>query len=185
MVFGPLANSRFARRKSSARATVHLRHHRHGHHHPRLGALVVALPLRHSAARRARDGVGDATAHAHQRQREPRRRRQHLHGPDGSAAGHQAVPRRMTRSELMALMTGGMATIAGGVLAAYVVACQAFQRRAPAHRLGHERARRAADREGDVAGERSRAKPPPARPPKFRAKPSTASTRSVAARAMA
>ena len=27
---------------------------------------------------------------------------------------------KMTRSELMALMTGGMATVAGGVLAAYV-----------------------------------------------------------------
>ena len=43
-----------------------------------------------------------------------------LRRPDRGAAGHQAVHRDMTMSELNAVMIGGFATMAGGVLAAYV-----------------------------------------------------------------
>jgi concentrative nucleoside transporter, CNT family len=47
---------------------------------------------------------------------------QRVHRPDrGAAGGPKPYILGMTRSELLTLMTGGMATIAGGVLAAYVM----------------------------------------------------------------
>jgi CNT family concentrative nucleoside transporter len=58
---------------------------------------------------------------------------------------------QMTRSELMAVMTGGFATIAGGVMAAYVafgIDAGTF-----AHCFRHQRTRIAGDGETDGAGD--------------------------------
>jgi len=49
-----------------------------------------------------------------------RRCRQHLHRSDRSALAGKPYIAKMSRSELLSLMAGGMATIAGGVLAAYI-----------------------------------------------------------------
>ncbi len=96
---------------------------------------------------------------------------------------------RMTRSELLAMMIGGMATIAGGVLAAYVAFGNAAGRTDMA---GHlitaslsQRARVAAACENHAAGNASPARPPAARTRRSSATRKMASTPSASARAMA
>ena len=53
---------------------------------------------------------------------------------------------KMTESELMAVMVGGFATVAGGVMGAFVLMLRGYfsrHRRSPDRRLGHERSGRA------------------------------------------
>ena len=76
-----------------------------------LGVMQVIVK-----ARRARDDEPDGR----QRRGIAERRRQHFHGPDRSSAHHSPVSARRTRSELMTIMTSGMAHVSGGMMAAYM-----------------------------------------------------------------
>ena len=72
----------------------HLRVPGSAHHHlHRLVLLHPVLPGRHAVGGE-RHGHRDAKGHGHQRRGVAQRGGQHLHGPDRSAAHHQAVPRR-------------------------------------------------------------------------------------------
>ena len=51
---------------------------------------------------------------------ESRTWRLHFHGTDGSSADHSAVPAKMTKSELMTVMTSGMAHVSGAIMALYI-----------------------------------------------------------------
>jgi CNT family concentrative nucleoside transporter len=62
----------------------------------------------------------------------------------------------MTRSELLCVMTGGMATVAGGVMAAYVRHAESLlsrHRGPPDGRIGHVRPRRAGHGQAAAAGD--------------------------------
>lgn len=89
---------------------------------------------------------------------------------------------KMTRSEIMALMTGGMATIAGGVLAAYVGFGVSAGHLLTASVMSAPAALLIAK---IMLPRRSPAKPPPARKPRLNARPTTASTPCAAGRATA
>ena len=96
---------------------------------------------------------------------------------------------RMTRSELLCLMTGGMATIAGGVAAVYVKmgmdAGHHGHRRPFAHGVGVERAGGVADLESHAARNGAKRNRRHRARPTCRAPRPTALTRSAAARAKA
>ena len=64
--------------------------------------------------------LGDDAADAHLGRRVAVGGRQHLRRPHRGAAPHPPLRQALTRSELMAVMTGGFVTIAGGVMVVYV-----------------------------------------------------------------
>ncbi len=86
-VFGPLGTkARAVRCRVRVSGSPHRHLHRFVFRHP-------LLPRRYAVGD-SRDGHRDAEGDGRERRRVHQRRRQHLHGADGSAADHPAVPRQ-------------------------------------------------------------------------------------------
>ena len=87
--------------------------------HLHLRAVRDPLSLWDHAGGHPRHGLGDDAHHGSERRGVAERCRQHLHGTDRGARDDPAVSPELTRSELMTVMTSGMAHVSGSIMAAY------------------------------------------------------------------
>ena len=90
------------------------------HHHFHRRSFRAALLLRRDAVHHQASRACHDRPDGRKRRGISQRRRQHFHGPDRSASHHPSLLPEVTQSELMTIMTSGMAHVSGGMMAAYI-----------------------------------------------------------------